>query len=108
MCDYCSEAEALSEREDDNCEFDYDDWDGYSGAPWNDYDYYLRRPVYVGRKSKLSKKIEDKKKSAEATKVGNECKCPICGRNFVKKSYQQKFCSDKCRIKYHNKRKIYV
>ena len=107
MCDYCSESEALAEREDDNCEYDYDDWDGYSGQGYDDY-YSKGYPVYIGRKAKLSKKIETKKKSAEETHVGNECTCAICGRKFIKKSYQQKFCSDKCRIKYHNKRKIYI
>lgn len=105
MCDYCSEAEALAEREDDNCELYYDEY--YSGAPWRDYDYF-RRPKYVGRKPKLGKKIEHRKNVAELTEVGNKCRCTMCGKFFEKKSYQQKFCSDKCRIKYHNKRKIYV
>lgn len=107
MWDYCSEAEALAEREDDNCELYLYDWDEYSGAPWRDYNY-PRRTKYVGRKPKLGKKIEHRKSVAESTEVGNKCRCTMCGKFFEKKSYQQKFCSDKCRIKYHNKRKLYV
>ena len=107
MCDYCSESEALAEREDDNCVLYEDDWDFYSGSAWNDYEYN-RRLRYVGRKPKLGKKIEYRKSVAESTTVGNKCRCTMCGKFFEKKSYQQKFCSDRCRLKYHNKRKIYI
>lgn len=41
-------------------------------------------------------------------KVGETCCCPSCGKEFVKNSYQQKFCKSKVRCKsnckdfYHN------
>lgn len=107
--DYVSEAEALADWEDDNCIVDEeDDWydDDFS------YTHFRKRcgyPKYAGfRKKKLGKKTEDKKSVNEKSSVGEPCICPICGRTFIKKSYQQKFCGDKCRIKYHNKRKVYV
>ena len=65
-------------------------------------------PKYSGkRKAKLSKRIEESKDLAKNAKVGDECVCPMCGSKYVKKSYQQCFCSGKCRNKYNNKRKIY-
>jgi hypothetical protein len=48
-----------------------------------------------------------------SAKVGSKCHCPVCGRNFVKKSYQQKFCpskkgrSSKCKDKYWNLQRDY-
>jgi hypothetical protein len=38
-----------------------------------------------------------KYETAKAMKVGNQCKCPVCGKHFTKKSYQQAFCSNKGR-----------
>lgn len=35
---------------------------------------------------------------------GEVVKCPVCGTEFEKKSYQQKFCSLKCKDKHHNKK----
>lgn len=41
------------------------------------------------------------------SKVGVEIHCPTCGRAFVKKSYQQVFCTNKgvnnCKDGYHNR-----
>lgn len=66
-------------------------------------------PKYTGkRKKKLSGYIEDLKNLAANAPVGRECQCPMCNNKFIKKSYQNKFCSDYCRTKYHNKRKIYA
>lgn len=43
---------------------------------------------------------------AAAAKVGDTCKCPSCVKTFTKKSYQQKFCSNKgggnCKDAYWN------
>ena len=32
---------------------------------------------------------------AKAAKVHTVCKCPVCSKDFTKKSYQQAFCSNK-------------
>ena len=103
MTDYVSEAEALGDWEDDNCIVDYDD---FSLPRFKEmYDF----PKYAGfRKKKLGKYTEYKKSANEKSSIGDSCVCPICNHTFIKKSYQQKFCGDKCRIKYHNKRKVYV
>lgn len=36
-------------------------------------------------------------KVAKAAKVGTMIVCPVCGKSFKKKSYQQAFCSNKGR-----------
>lgn len=116
--DYVSEAEALADWEDDNCIVDEDEWydDDFSYTHFKERCGYPKCnrlgnifPKYAGfRKKKLGKKTEDKKLINEKSSIGDSCICPICGKTFIKKSYQQKFCGDKCRVKYHNKRKVYV
>ena len=44
---------------------------------------------------------------ASKTKVGKNTYCACCHKAFIKKTYQQKFCSDKCRVRYHNRRFTY-
>ena len=106
MADYVSEAEALADWEDDNCIVDYDDFDDFSLPCFRELYYF---PKYAGfRKKKLGKYTEYRKSANEKSSIGDSCVCPICKHTFIKKSYQQKFCGDKCRIKYHNKRKVYV
>lgn len=51
--------------------------------------------------------IEEIRAKNTVAKAGAELRCPMCGKRFVKKSYQQKFCSSDCKIKYHNKRQIW-
>lgn len=53
--------------------------------------------------------VENRQKlyhTAASAKVGDTCKCPSCVRDFQKKSYQQKFCSNKgggnCKDTYWN------
>ena len=41
----------------------------------------------------------------KAAKVGETIVCPVCGKSFVKKSYQQAFCCCECKDKYHNQRR---
>lgn len=41
----------------------------------------------------------------KSAKVGEEIICPICGKRFIKKSYQQAFCSTECKDRYWNKKK---
>lgn len=36
------------------------------------------------------------------TNVGSMIKCPNCHKNFIKKTYNQKFCCTKCKDNYHN------
>lgn len=65
---------------------------------------------YQGKRTRLScldNGIESPKKRNEKSKVGSYCRCPMCGKKFIKKVYQQKFCCIKCKNNYHNKRQIY-
>lgn len=39
-------------------------------------------------------------------KVGESCMCPICRKKFVKKHYAQAFCSNDCRVKFHNDKQV--
>ena len=41
---------------------------------------------------------------AKRGKVGESIKCANCGHFFTKETYQQKFCCDRCRVRYHNRR----
>lgn len=47
-----------------------------------------------------------RKRNAKA-KVGTECRCPMCHKKFIKKTYQQRFCCIKCKNNFHNKRQRY-
>jgi len=51
-------------------------------------------------------KLKKKYKQAKSAKVGDECICPSCGREFVKEHYQQAFCKfrkgTKCKDYYWN------
>ena len=38
----------------------------------------------------------------KSAKVGEECKCPTCGKTFIKKSYQQVFCCNDCKVAFWN------
>lgn len=38
-------------------------------------------------------------------KVNDECTCPVCGDKFVKKQWQQAFCSNDCKNNYWNNKK---
>ena len=62
---------------------------------------------YRSRKLKLDNSIEAPKARNEKAKIGEECRCPMCGKKSIKKSYQQKFCKIKCKNNYHNKRQYY-
>ena len=67
------------------------------------YNYQYKRC----RVKELSNSQEAPKRRNEKAKVGTECRCPMCGKKFVKKVYQQKFCCIKCKNNYHNKRQVY-
>lgn len=72
-----------------------------------DYDsnYIYQNKRY--REQSLGNSQEVPKKRNEKAKVGTECRCPMCGKKFMKKVYQQKFCCIKCKNNYHNKRQVY-
>lgn len=88
------ETEAYHLADIEECRGDYDS---------NDYSYQGRRY----RVKEISNSQEIPKKRNEKAKVGTECHCPMCGKKFVKKVYQQKFCCIKCKNNYHNKRQVY-
>ena len=52
------------------------------------------------------KKIKQLYDNAKSAKVGDNCKCPSCGTEFIKTNYQQAFCKTKsgtkCKDKYWN------
>ncbi len=52
------------------------------------------------------KKIKELYENAKSAKVGQTCKCPSCGIEFIKTNYQQAFCKSKtgtkCKDKYWN------
>ena len=51
-------------------------------------------------------KIKQLYETSKSAKVGSICKCPSCGKEFVKTNYQQAFCKSKkgtvCKDKYWN------
>lgn len=79
--------------------------DGEYKYPFEGYEIF--GTGYRSRKPKLNNSIEAPKARNEKAKIGEECKCPMCGKKFIKKSYQQKFCKIKCKNNYHNKRQYY-
>lgn len=86
---------------------DDDLWEEDDSYPYNLHKLNETRYRVKKLTSKKGKKIEEVKGINEQAKVGETIKCPICGRLFKKKSYQQKFCSISCKDKYHNKRMRY-
>lgn len=38
-------------------------------------------------------------------KIGDKCICPICGKEFIKKSYAHAFCCTKCKDAFWNAKK---
>lgn len=82
--------------------FQSDEYDGV-------YDDTSYEPSNHGRSryKSLNESIEAPKGRNTKAKVGESCRCPICHKVFIKRSYQQRFCGNRCRIKYHNKRQFY-
>lgn len=56
------------------------------------------------RTRRINNSQEAPKRRNEKAEVDTECRCPMCGKKFVKKVRQQKFCYIKCKNNYHNKR----
>ena len=53
----------------------------------------------------MAKQRNKKYNDNKAAKVGQEIVCPVCGKHFIKRSYQQAFCCGLCKDKYHNQRR---
>lgn len=64
---------------------------------------FVKRHILPG----LHPLIEEIRAKNGRAKMGEQLRCPMCGRWFVKKSYQQIFCTKSCKIKYHNKRQVW-
>ena len=47
---------------------------------------------------------EKQYKANKDTKVGCYIICPICGKEVIKTHYAQAFCSNECKVEYHNKK----
>lgn len=56
---------------------------------------------------KRYRKADKHKTHGREVKIGEEMRCLRCSKKFVKKAIKQRFCSDKCRTRYHNKRTVY-
>lgn len=54
--------------------------------------------------SKISKRKE-RYNTNKASKVGDACLCPVCGKEFTKTHYAQAFCCGKCKDAYWNSKK---
>lgn len=64
---------------------------------------FVKRHILPG----LHPLIEEiRAKNGEAVR-GEELQCPMCRKTFVKRTYQQKFCSRNCKYAYHNKRQVW-
>lgn len=47
-------------------------------------------------------KVKNRIKLNRASKVGSNLICPMCGSEFIKRSYQHTYCSLTCKDKRHN------
>ena len=47
-------------------------------------------------------KVKNRIKLNKESKVGSKLICPMCGSEFIKKSYQHTYCSLTCKDKRHN------
>jgi hypothetical protein len=123
--DDISEGEALSEwLECEDMDDDYYEGDAYyddTSKPAKSQREKLTEmkiPELVQRIHKLEQTVETlveilqaqgtelpKKKVVylkETPKVGDRIECKHCGKVFIKKSYQHKFCSLRCKDTFHN------
>lgn len=92
---WCSEGYAIGFEHDESEETEEE---RYSRLRFEGEEHRSRRREQPSRKYK----------TARASKVGSRIKCaaPGCGKTFIKKSYQQCFCSNKgrgnCKDRYWN------
>ena len=90
-----SESEALDDIMENGVEgCQYDDGE-FAGLPYRPAlrDYRVATVARVISKERMLTAYE----TAKAAKTGATCVCPSCQKQFIKKSYQQAFCSNKGR-----------
>lgn len=101
----------IAELDDCGDDYRYDsNYDLYDSLDCEDPRYLTDRPSrFVERHilPGLYPMIEELRTANKDAKIGAVIKCPMCGKIFTKKSYQQKFCSNGCKVKYHNKRQVW-
>lgn len=102
--DDISEGEALSDFLDEWTDWDSDDWLGNKRRmEATQLLHGARRRTLTIQSAGSLKPFYDAAKSA---KTGETISCPVCKKQFVKRSYQQAFCSNKgksnCKDKYWN------
>lgn len=98
--DWCSEADALDDILEDGDDSMYDEGKPFFGLPPRPNLRDISADILKIQRLKLYE-------VAKAAKTGQSCKCPSCAKSFVKKSYQQAFCSNKgknnCKDLYWNR-----
>lgn len=70
-----------------DCEDWYEDEDFDDGIEKVNHSYHVMKPIYDSNSS---------------VKVGYKMQCPYCRRIIVKRSWQHKFCSTRCKDNYWN------
>lgn len=101
--DDISEGEALSEwLECEDMDDDYYEGDAYYDEPSKPAKSQRETLVEIlqAQGTELPKKKVVYLK--ETPKVGDRIECKHCGKVFIKKSYQHKFCSLRCKDTFHN------
>lgn len=110
MSDVLELATCTAAINEDECYDDYRYDSNEYGSQECDEDIVTDRPSrFVTRHilKRLCDSIERVRSGNAAAKIGAQLECPICKHSFTKKSYQQKFCSDRCKVYYHNKRQVW-
>lgn len=100
----------IEEKTNQTAEEMWDDDYGYDSLDDCDPRFLTDRPSRLVERHilpGLHPLIEEMRAKNGNAKIGAELKCPVCGRGFVKRSYQQKFCTNDCKVKYHNKRQVW-
>lgn len=92
-------------------DYSYDsNYDLYDSCDCDDMAFFTDRPSRFVKRHilpGLHPLIEEIRAKNGNAKMGEQLQCPMCGKRFVKKSYQQKFCTNDCKVRYHNKRQIW-
>lgn len=102
---------AEEDIEDDCIDYDYDSsYDPFDSLDCEDPRFMTDKPSHFVKRHilpGLHPLIEEMRASNGVAKKGETLRCPMCGKVFIKKSYQQKFCTNDCKVKYHNKRQVW-
>lgn len=97
--------------EEEDMDYTYDSsYDPYDSLDCEDPQFMTDRPSRFVKRHilpGLHPLIEEMRASNGVAKKGETLRCPMCGKTFEKRSYQQKFCSNDCKVRYHNKRQVW-